>query len=349
MEKLTENQQKVLTAIQNGADTNDTIAGQSGIARGSITAVVNSLIKRELVSKTEDGKYVGAIETSENDSQQLSSSDESPVTDPGRRETRDESRITVLVPYLKSEAAGEELKYALRSWQQNFKEEFNVVVIGDKEDWFSPEVQHIPHEPHLIKEVCDCPSPSMIRNPQADATHKLFTAIAALGLTGDVVRTSDDVFILGSTTLGDLKVLKVFHKNLKPNTAGSLYDRNTLLAGKRLEKENLPVLRYGTHTPNVFDTGKLVEIIEKYDALEHGYPIESIYFNDIHPDARPMIVIDGGINDPVLASVYRPNVDDKLMAEIIATRKFLNCNTNGWLSVVKHLETAFPNPSRFEK
>src|SRR5690606_9007033 len=336
MAELTENQQKVLAAIQNGADNNEAIAAQSGLAKGSITAVVNSLIKRELVIKAEDGKYKPAnVEPAPEPAQEtvdVSHEDTAIATaeqeDVKSSDDKEDSRITLLIPYLKSEAAGEELKYALRSWYKNFKEDLRVVVIGDKEDWFSPEIVHIPHEPHLIKEDCNCPSPSMIRNPQADVTHKLFTAIASGVVKDDFILSNDDIFLLGETHLSDVAFLKAFGKLDKGGKEGGLYNQNTRRTAKVLENSDLPTHRYGTHTPMLINADKLVDVIEKYDALENGLLLTSLYFNEVYPDARP-IQVDGTIKDPILASVYRANVEENILKSIFAKRKFMNCDAKG--------------------
>jgi len=340
MSELTENQQKVLTAIRNGADTNDNIAEKSGVAKGSITAVVNSLIKRELVAKSDEGRYIPV------DLEQDGTSADVVVI--GAAAPVQKTGVTVLIPYLKDEAAGEELKYALRTWEKHFTEEFNVVVIGDKEDWFSPEITHIPHEPHLIKEVCNCPSPSLIRNPQADVTHKIFTAIASGIISDDFILSNDDIYLLGKTFLEDIKTLKAFGTLDKSGEEGGLYNQNAKRTAKALLANNLPTHRYGTHTPMLLNAEKLAQVIEKYGALDNAFLLTSLYFNETHPDARP-IQVDGTKTDPILASVYRSNVEDHLLKSIFAQRKFMNCNSKGWISVKAHLAIAFPEPSRFEK
>src|SRR5690606_3374506 len=109
---------------------------------------------------------------------------------------KSDEAITLVIPYLKSEAAGEELKYALRTWEANFEKKVNLVIIGDKEDWFSDDVVHIPHDGHLIDEDCGCDNPKKIRNPQADVAHKLMTAISAGAVDGDFILSNDDIFLL---------------------------------------------------------------------------------------------------------------------------------------------------------
>lgn len=259
------------------------------------------------------------------------------------------AQYAVIIPYLKSEAAGDELRYALRSWDQNFREDFRVIVIGDREDWFSPDIVHIPHDPHLVLEDCACPAPSMIRNPQADINHKLFTAITAESLTGEVIYTNDDIFLLAATHMPDLQVLKSFKEDLiESSTRDTLYAKNNRATAKRLQEQGLPVTRYGTHMPMVFDAEKLIDVIEKYEALDHGYPIESLYFNELYPDARP-IKISGDRTGQILGSAYRHDIDPKAIEEVFATRKFLNCNNKGWFAILPQLEKHFPTPSRFEK
>lgn len=257
--------------------------------------------------------------------------------------------ITILIPYLKSEAAGEELRYALRAWEQNFKQPHRIVVIGDSEPWFSPEIIHIPHTPHLVKEDCNCPAPSMVRNPQADVTHKIFTAIAAGEITGDFILTNDDIYLLGATQLSDIESLKAFGSLVCPeNTNLSLYHRNSNRTAKILESENLPTHRYGTHTPMVLNAEKLIEVIEKYKALDNGYLLTSLYFNEVYPDARP-IQVTGGANDPILASAYRHDISAEVLKDVFRSRKFINCNSKGWKAIEPFLKNLYQSPSRFEK
>ncbi|NQD71987.1 MarR family transcriptional regulator [Sphingobacterium shayense] len=343
MSELTENQQNVLRALHDGATSHEEITAKSGVAKGSVTGILNSLVKKTLVVKNNDGTYT-AVTSPKPESVQDNNDQEQSETQPVDSQN---IKIKILIPYLKSEAAGEELKYALRTWETYFKEQIDVVVVGDREDWFSPEIIHIPHEVYLVKEECNCPSPSMIRNPQADVTHKIFTAIASGIITGDFILTNDDIFLLGSTFVHDIQTLKAFGKLENMGKEGNLYNQNARRTAKALESINLPTHRYGTHTPMLLNAEKLLEIIEKYNALDNGYLLTSLYFNEVYPDARP-IQVDGTIKDTILASVYRSDVEPQLLRSIFDKRKFINCNSKGWSSIEKNLLEIHPVPSRFE-
>ncbi|WP_312139492.1 hypothetical protein [Sphingobacterium sp.] len=339
MKELTENQKKVYEAIKAENNTIDKLVETTGLSKSKITGTITSLLKGDAIRKSDDGSYaVSDLLLSTNHP-----SSEETVTEV----TSNNDRLSLVIPYLKSEASGEELKFALRSIEKHLKTDVTVVIVGDKEDWFSPEIVHIPHEPYLIKEDCDCPAPSMVKNPQADVTHKLFTAIASGVVTGNFILSNDDIFLLGPTLLSDIEVLKAFGTLDKGDKVGGTYNQNAKRTANALEKNNLPIHRYGTHTPMFLNAEELIEVIEKYNALDKGYLLTSLYFNEKYPDARPLQV-DGTAKDPILGSAYRSDIPKDVLEIAFKTRKFLNCDSKGWTAVKPFLELAFPHPSNYE-
>lgn len=361
MSQLTEKQSLVLGLIIAGGITLDALSKESELSKQAIVPILSALLAKNLIAKSDDGLYTPVV--SENVNDDVIETVQTPINDAstttvtptevenpeGLNEVKSKNNIvTLLIPYLKSEAAGEELKYALRSWAKNFKEVVRVIIVGDREDWFAPDIVHIPHEPHLITEVCNCPVPSQIRNPQADVTHKILTAITAERIEGSFILSNDDIFLLGQTSVADIESLKAFFIDLEKTGEGKgLYAQNNRLTADVLRSNHLPTVRYGTHTPIALDASKLVDVIEKYNATEHGYPIESLYYNEECPNARP-ILLDGAANDPVLASVYKSEINQDILSKALSTRKFLNCDSKGWVAVEPHLKAMFPEPSPFE-
>ena len=55
-----------------------------------------------------------------------------------------EKKLCVVIPYYKAIHQPMALLYAIRSLCAYLLADFKVVVIGDKEDWFSPELVHVP-------------------------------------------------------------------------------------------------------------------------------------------------------------------------------------------------------------
>lgn len=351
---LSEKESKVLALVIAGVLVASAIAEQSELSVGSVNAVLNSLISKDLLLRNED-KSVTLTAKGIEYKDSVTESDPA-AKDPNVEEnssndannTEGQQPIAVVIPYLKSEAAGEELRYTLRSWADHFLEDHRIIIVGDREDWFSPEITHVPLDPVLILEDCNCAAPAEIRNPQADVTHKILTLIASGEVTGDFILTNDDIYLAGPTSLIDIQVLKAFG-DLEDHAKGtSLFCQNSLRTKQALAKEGLSTHHYGTHTPMFVNAEILAEVIEKFNATEKGYLLTSLYFNSRFPDARP-IQITGNIKDGVLASVYRDSVEPAMMWDLFQQRKFINCNSKGWLSVKNVIAKVFPQPSRYEQ
>lgn len=256
--------------------------------------------------------------------------------------------ITVLIPYLASAAAGEELKYALRAWEKNYEGPIKVVVVGDNEDWFSKEIIHLPLEVHTIPEDCGCPNPKQIRNPQADVAHKLLYAITSGAVDGEFILTNDDIFLLGPTTLNDLKQPKILG-NLADITKKGLYADNARRTAAMLKSAGKETLNYGTHTPMVLDSTNLADTIRGYQADEKGILLTSAYYNHHQPEPRGLIKLNGGSTGTILLSVYSDTPPTDIVLTAFKRRKYLNCNSKGWKAISWVFKQEFPDKSRFEK
>lgn len=103
--------------------------------------------------------------------------------------------VTVVIPYVKEKAQGDELRMALRSLHKFLRFGVNVVVIGDREEWMSDEVTVIEH---------DCVSD----NPQIDVVEKLKLAIVADEVTEKFIWSNDDIYLIAPVMLAHFEVPK---------------------------------------------------------------------------------------------------------------------------------------------
>lgn len=244
----------------------------------------------------------------------------------------------LLIPYLKSAAAGDELKYALRSWQNNYPEELQVVIVGDSEPWFSDEIIHIPHTP--VEGVA---------NPQIDVANKIALAITSGVVNGDFILSNDDIFLLGPTNLEFLSLLKSNGDLSNKGQPGGVYHKNAQRTLRLLEEKGLRTLCYSTHTPVVLNSEKTIQIIEDFKATEQGILLIAAYFNTHFPDARGVIPVNGGANCTILASVYRDNPPEHVLHHALQTRLFLNSNSTSWKILEPIFKKAYSKKSVFEK
>lgn len=378
MANLTEKETIIYEAIKAGFLTVDNITTATEMQKATVATLVGSLVKKRLIIKSEGGTIslvtentvqleptetntntpVELIqETQPNDTETLEAAtlstdllagtapDDSNQTVDGRL---DPDKPTLIIPYFKGPAVSTELKLALRTWAEHFAD-INVVVVGDREDWFSDEVIHVEHTGHQIIKQCNgCQAPQTEQHPQADSTHKLLSAIALLNIKGPIILSNDDIFLLRDVTLTDIASAKYFGDlkdaaTRKP-TRFNEAQINTTIA---LQDAGHPTVRYGTHTPVLMDADKVLEVIAKYKATEIGLLFTSLYFNTYPPEGEP-VQITGGQNDNILASIYRADISTAVLDRVRKERLFMNCNDSGWPAVRELLRTDYGKKSKYE-
>lgn len=291
---------------------------------------------KKTASKSKDVKEVKTVETAEtqvNESRAVQASgavaDESPVL-----EKKSQDHTTVVIPYCKEFAQGRELLFALRSWYEKTCFPANLVIIGDREDWFGEEIFVIEHQ-----RTSD--------NPQIDTMEKLKLAIESPEVTERFIWTNDDIYLVNRVSLAHIEIPKVLG-DLNPKKFKGVYAENMSRTIMLLDKFGLPKLNYGTHTPVLFEKFKLVEMQERFPEAESGVLFSSLYFNSQAFPAYP-IVLDWE-TDQFLLPVISQKPNEERAIELLQRKVFLNNTVSGhsaWLE--KFLEQMFPEPSIFEE
>lgn len=278
-------------------------------------------------------KKVETVETqvSESGTEQVSGAvaDESPVL-----EKKAQDHTTVVIPYCKEFAQGKELLFALRSWYNNALFPANLVIIGDREDWFGEEVTVIEHQ-----RTSD--------NPQIDIMEKLKLAIESSEVTERFIWTNDDIYLVNRVSLAHIEIPKVLGE-LNPSQFKGVYANNMSRTVMLLDKIGLPKLNYGTHTPVLFEKSKLMEMLERFPEAESGVLFSSLYFNSQAFPTHPVVL--NWKTDQFLLPVISQNPDEQKAKELLRRKVFLNNTVSGhsaWLE--KFLEQMFPEPSIFEE
>nr|DAK68024.1 MAG TPA: Stealth protein CR2, conserved region 2 [Caudoviricetes sp.] len=291
---------------------------------------------KKTASKSKDVKEVKTVETAEtqvNESRAVQASgavaDESPVL-----EKKAQDHTTVVIPYCKEFAQGRELLFALRSWYEKTCFPANLVIIGDREDWFGEEIFVIEHQ-----RTSD--------NSQIDTMEKLKLAIESPEVTERFIWTNDDIYLVNRVSLAHIEIPKVLG-DLNPKKFKGVYAENMSRTIMLLDKFGLPKLNYGTHTPVLFEKFKLVEMLERFPEAESGVLFSSLYFNSQAFPAYP-IVLDWE-TDQFLLPVISQKPNEERAIELLQRKVFLNNTVSGhsaWLE--KFLEQMFPEPSIFEE
>lgn len=190
-----------------------------------------------------------------------------------------------------------------------------MVVIGDREDWFSEEITFIEHN-----RVSD--------NAQVDTLAKLKVAMESPEVTGRFIWTNDDIYVMNPIDLAHVALPKV-NGMLVPLRFKGLYAENMKRTKELLEKSQLPCLNYGTHTPMLLDKGCLAAMFERFPELEEGgYLFTSVYYNSLPYPTQPVYL--NWPTDQVLLPVVSQKPDEKKVLDLLSRKVFMNNAVSGY-------------------
>lgn len=245
-------------------------------------------------------------------------------------------KFSIVIPYLKAKAQGEELKYALRSIETHFRNmDYNVVVIGDCEDWFEElTINHID-------------MPVVSNNPQEDVINKIKEVLLSDMVADNIIWTNDDIYFVSPVEPCDIETLKI-DGNLKDDGRAGIYSDNRNRTIDLLTSKKLPLRNFATHTPVMYNKNRLIELFEAIPELnEGGYLFSSVYFNFHYPNHKPTQT--DWKTDNWSLRLVSSNPPLNVFNKLIGSKKFLNNAEQGYSAVLTdYLETSFPEPSKFE-
>lgn len=190
------------------------------------------------------------------------------------------STMDVVYPYLKNYSR--ELEWSIYSLKY-YDRAGQVLVIGDQPDYDIPA--------QIIKAISQ---PWWRLSPYNNVIAKLKQACNLI--EGDWLCMMDDIFLLSDyePTTYDRGNLQR-HIDQSPTGSYQAGLRNTLAY---LEKKGYPTISYETHTPMVFNSRKLLDLIESiepYLASGHNLMIRSLYGNIY---GSPSVTLDADTKNP---------------------------------------------------
>jgi len=250
-----------------------------------------------------------------------------------------QDKVTVCIPFVAEFAQANELQLALRGWEKHFKEDFNVVIIGNRLPWMSKELDVIE-----CKRIGD--------NPPVDVANKMLLAIDSELVTEKFIWANDDQYLVSPSILADFETLKCTGQLEGANFGSSLYQRNKKKTYELLKKAGKSTWDYSSHTPFVFEKEKLKELIVHFKMTEEAYLIATMYFNWVFNGFVPYNAESRAalLNDNLKVGVYRANADFDLLKNLIPGKKIVNNSERGWTDqFAQILNDLFPEKCRFEK
>lgn len=248
--------------------------------------------------------------------------------------------IDICFPHVAKFAQWEELKYALRSIEKNYRGEARIWIIGDKPRWLSKEANFIKVAHTGL-------------SPRPDVMHKIKAVIDNEDIGEEFFWTNDDIYFINPVTYADMCLPKV-HTSLDVKVRRiqgikTVYHTDIVNTYEELLLNGYPTLNYSTHTPFRFEKAKMQELIDRFNLLEERLLPENLYYNIYHGDELPYYLELKPTNNQ-LFSINRPNPNWNAINENLLTKKWMNNSEAGMSErVQKLLMELFPEKSRWEK
>lgn len=195
-----------------------------------------------------------------------------------------ENKISAVWVYWEGGADGEELRYSMRSIQRHFVDLKNIVLCGDRPDWFTGDFIH---SPKWTKRQAKQKFGTGKWCKWTDSIIKLRKIIDSPFVTDRFLWLYDDTFFMRPVTAAEASVprrtgLLCAHPESKANGLWREVLKRTTVA---LRDAGRPAINYSHHGPVVYEKQKLMETIERFDPENRPRAIESLYLNH-HVDEK---------------------------------------------------------------
>jgi hypothetical protein len=239
--------------------------------------------------------------------------------------------IDIVIPLKKNDYWGQEIRYALRSLEKNFKEKFEVHLIGHCPEWCK-NVNHITLEENFS-------------DPDKKTSNIGKALKVAMEKFSRFVWSYDDVYFIKPVSLNDINVPKVAHdlntvKREESAIPLSNWQKQLWATYDRCVELGLTVYSAELHLCYYYESDKLERVFELFNVEEGEHLPHTAYFNLFFPGKVSWDLEKVGFYE---RKAFRKRHD-------FGKAKFLNHNDTGLSErLKKRIMEIFPDKSKFEK
>ena len=233
-------------------------------------------------------------------------------------------KTLVVIPWLPEAAQGRELEYAVAGWRRHFREDFDLVVVGEGVTGRVPE-GCIPIESPRVAEKAGH------YRQHLDYVSCLRAVHAAFPKTKGYIRVADDCYAVRDFDMQDILARKCITPDMGPNpfAVAGTWRGDKERTRRRLLEDGYPVHNYTTHLPQFFEWRKMEALWKRYGMDETSYIDEDLYYN-IYEGDRAAINVHSE-EQPYKCGVYRANPRIDYIERCIGRRIWITNSPEGWV------------------
>ena len=242
--------------------------------------------------------------------------------------------IDIVFPYIEGEDQFCELKYAIRSIEKNFKEDFRIVLVGDCPQWIHPSsVLYISHKRH-----------TGVFSKVEDSVNKMKFIIDHTQISDPFIYWYDDIYFLNPIDINFFKHNVFALESYKTKKENRDYNFgflqwNTFDALKE-QYPDAEILNYETHLPRLFFKDKMRTIINDYNPYENKLLLNTLYLHEFSENTILLYkndTIKAGFYGENTNSSFGQNLSKNEIINILENKTFLNHDDGGLTPELKEI------------
>lgn len=241
-------------------------------------------------------------------------------------------KMCVVIGYCKAKHTAEALLTTVRSIEEHLTADYELVVIGDSEDWFDESVIHIAHE-------------AKVANAKLDLIHKIQVACESDLVSDKFIVAPVGTYFVSPVLIGDIETLKVFEpRQVSAADKQAFENAIQLLTEKGYPKSDLT---YDCQLPVIFEKEKFVKLFVDFPEIDtlvvDIYLLYFMYYFGGYSAQKLDYKIDN-----VRLNIVSENPSQESFDKAIAGKKFLVPFVIGDV-VEKYLTDRYSKKCSFEK
>jgi len=240
-----------------------------------------------------------------------------------RRET---DVLQFVFPYWHFGASDDEIRWAVRSIEQNYQGKSKITIIGDKPPWYCG--HYIPQR-RVHKHTTNRPFRDMLTKVWTMATHP--------EIDQEFVWMMDDIYLIKPVTVEELAVPRAVRWHESESNSWQRRKKNTMRA---LAAAGRTVHDYATHLPHVVEKEKLQQLYEEFGLQRNTMLWEVLYGNTFRDHPQSPFPFFRRIQKKI-------SLED--LRQITTQASVFNHTASAWCPGVRQfLEELLPKPSSCE-
>ena len=233
-------------------------------------------------------------------------------------------RTLVAITYISGGAQGNELALAIAGWRKHFKDDFEILVVGDMPPVQSDVWMYVerlkPKEGEYLPSIDICNKLLHVCQYCKEHSYDGF------------VWASDDFFAVNDFTLEDVKTPKYQDDEMprKWDKTSNRWWLEQVKTRKLCEENGYGIVNWVTHLPMYFDAERLYWLIRDFDMTNHGCIVENVYYNAYPQDGKDGKPEKLYLKDRWKFGVYYSPLDREGFQNALAHKIWVCCSEHGW-------------------